>query len=185
MDDSRILELFFSRSERAIDALAEKYGPICYKTAYNILQNREDAQECVNDSYLGFWNAVPPARPDPVLSFLLRIVRNLSCNRLDYNTRQKRGSPYYACIDELAECIPAPNRAEERLERAELTGYIEDFLMTQDQLGRMLFVRRYWYMDSFSDLARYAGLREGAVRTRLSRQRKALKEFLEKRGICV
>ncbi len=88
MQDAQILELFFARAENAIAVLAEQYGPACYKTAYNILQNREDAQECVNDAYLGFWDAVPPARPNPLLSFLLRIVRNLSLNRLDYNNRR-------------------------------------------------------------------------------------------------
>ncbi len=185
MQDAQILELFFARADNAIAVLAERYGLACYQTAYNILQNREDAQECVNDAYLGFWEAVPPARPNPVLSYLLRIVRNLSLNRLDHNTRRKRGSPYYACIDELAQCIPAPNRAEDRVEARELTAAIQDFLDTQTRENRLLFVRRYWYLDSFADLARYTGLREGTVRTRLSRQRKELKDFLAKRGVFV
>ncbi len=128
---------------------------------------------------------MPPARPSPLLSFLLRIVRNLSLNRLDYNTRMKRGSSYYACIDELAECLPAPNQAEDRVEVRELTASIQEFLDTQSRENRLLFVRRYWYMDSFADLARYTGLRENAVRTRLSRQRKELKAFLAKRGVFV
>ncbi len=185
MQDEQILDLFFARAENAIAVLADHYGPVCYKTAYNILQNREDAQECVNDAYLGFWEAVPPARPNPLLSFLLRILRNLSLNRLDYNSRQKRGSPYYTCIDELADCIPSHRRAEDRVEVRELTGHIQDFLDTQSRENRLLFVRRYWYMDSFLDLARYTGLTEAAVRTRLSRQRKELKGFLAKRGVFV
>ncbi len=183
MEDEKILELFFARSEDAIPALSEKYGPLCYQTAHNILQSREDAQECVNDAFLGFWNAVPPARPDPLLAFLLRIVRNCSLNRLTYNTRRKRSNPYYECIGELE--LAAPGAVEDRLEAKELACHIESFLQTQDQISRMLFVRRYWYMDDYATLARLSGLREGAVRTRLSRQRKELKKYLEMRGVYV
>lgn len=185
MDDSKIIELFFERSEKAISELSSKYGGICMNIAENVLNNHQDAEECVNDTYLGVWNTIPPKNPKSLLAYVCRLVRNISINRHKYNSSQKRGGIYYVCSDELAECIPSNERAEDKLELDELSKCINEFLDTLDTTDRLLFVRRYWYFDEFQTLAELSGLRTGTVRTRLSRLRDMLKTFLESRGFDV
>lgn len=185
MDDSTIIELFFERSENAITELSEKYGGICLNTAENITLSREDAQECVNDAYLGVWNAIPPAQPNPLLSFVLRIVRNLSISRVQYNNALKRGGRYQECVDELSECLSTQDTPEERYNAKLLSGYIEEYLDQLSRTNRLLFVRRYWYLDSYEALSAVTGLRQGAVRTRLTRMRQQLKQHLLERGVNV
>ena len=185
MLDSAIIALFFSRSERAIPELDKKYGVACHRTANNILGNLQDAEECVNDAYLGVWNSVPPQDPEPLVTYVLRIVRNISIRRLQYNRAEKRMGNYQACYEELSECI-ADNSTPETVNNArELIHYIEEFLDGLSRTNRLLFVRRYWYMDSIQGLASATGLTEGTVRTRLSRMRQKLKEHLQGRGITV
>lgn len=128
MDDEQIIKLFLDRSENAIVELSKKYGSYSTKTAFNILGNKEDAEECVNDSYLGVWNAIPPHKPNPILAFLLKIVRNISINKLIYNTRQKRNCQYYMCIDELDYCLGSEHYVESSLEYEELTKHIKGFI---------------------------------------------------------
>lgn len=185
MEDREIVDLFFQRSEKAITELAAKYGGISMNTAYNILGNREDAEECVNDSYLGVWNAVPPKKPDPLLAFLLKIVRNIAINRCKFNSRQKRHHSYDECIDELEYSLASRESVEQELEAAELTKYIENFLDTLNKTSRLLFIRRYWYVDSYEALAQLTGLRENAIRTQLSRIRSKLKKYLRERGVAI
>lgn len=185
MDDGKIIELFFQRSENAIVELSAKYGTISMNTAYNILGNHEDAEECVNDSYLGVWNAVPPKTPNPLLAFLLKIVRNISINRCTYNSRQKRNNQYYECIDELDYCLASNENIESQLEAAELTKSIEEFLDALNKTNRLIFIRRYWYVDSYESIAILTGLRENAIRTRLSRMRSELKKYLQERGTVI
>ncbi len=186
MEDLQIVELFFRRDEAAIAQLSLKYGKICEKTAYNITGNLQDSSECVNDAYLGVWNAIPPARPNPLLAFVLKIVRNISIDRVKYNTAKKRKGNYELCIDELEECVAGTQGdVEAAIAVRELTGYIEEFLSSVDELSRMIFVRRYWYMDSFEDIARMAGIRQQTARTRLSRTRKAFRSFLQERGVSI
>lgn len=184
MEDSMIVDLFFERSESAITELSIKYGPICLRTAENITLSKEDAQECVNDAYLGVWNAIPPTRPDPLLAFLLRIVRNISINRVQYNNAVKRGGRYQELKEELSGCFSTQD-TEAMYEAKLLSGYIEEFLDELSRTNRLLFVRRYWYLDSYEALAAATGLRQGAVRTRLARLRQQLKQYLLKRGINV
>ena len=185
MDDTRIIELFFERSERAVSELSTKYGRIVLKIAENTLHNHEDAEECVNDTYLGVWEAIPPQRPNSLLAFVCRIARNISINRYKRGSSRKRGGGYDVCFDELQECISSNETVESRYDAKELSRLIDEFLDTLDKKNRMLFVRRYYYMDPFSDIAAAAGMGEGAVRTRLSRLRGKLKEFLESRGVDV
>ena len=185
MLDSRIIGLFFARSEEAIPALDKKYGVACHRTANNILGNSQDAEECVNDAYLGVWNSIPPHDPDPLSAFVLRIVRNISIRRLQYNRAEKRAGNYQECYEELRECIADTNTPESVYHAKELTHYIEEFLDSLSRTNRLLFVRRYWYMDSVKGLASATGLNEGAVRTRLSRMRQQLKEHLEEKGVMV
>lgn len=183
MEDERIIELFFERSEQAIAALSEKYGRVCMKVSMNALGSVRDAEECVNDAYLGCWNAIPPARPRPLLAFVCRIVRNISINR--YNSGFFRRGNYSLCLDELAEVIPANGSVEDEAAGHRLSAYIDEFLDGCGESDRFIFVRRYWYMDSCEDIAAAAGLNAGAVRTRLSRMRTKLKAFLARKGVEV
>ena len=184
MDDTEIIDLFFERSEKAISELSAKYGKLVHNIAENALHNREDAEECVNDTYLGVWDAIPPQRPRSLLAFVCRIARNISINRYNRDPARKHGT-YDVCFDELQECIPSNETVEAQYDADELSRLIDVFLDMLDRKNRMLFVRRYYYMDSFADIAAAAGMKEGAVRTRLSRLRGKLKEFLESRGVDV
>lgn len=185
MDDKKIIELFLQRSEKAISEISVKYGSVSMKTAYNILENQEDAEECVNDAYLGIWNCVPPQNPDPLLAFLLKIVRNISINRYKYNLRKKRNSQYDVCVHELDYCLSSEESNDDEIDAEELTKLIEEFLDGISKTNRMIFIRRYWYVDSYETIARLTGLKENTVRTRLSRTRSDLKKYLKKQGVQI
>ena len=185
MEDEKIIELFFSRSESAITEISKKYGGICTQTSFNITSDWCDAEECVNDSYFGLWNAIPPHKPNPLLAFLLRIVRNLSINRYNQKMAQKRKSNYDLCLDELSNIVSSSISVEDEIAASELSNMIDLFLESLSETNRMLFVRRYWYMDSYSDLSLITGMNEGTIRTRLSRLRTQLKTFLGERGVNV
>lgn len=185
MNDEQIIEMFFNRSEDAICELSQKYGNVCMKVSMSILNNRQDAEECVNDSYLGVWNAIPPQKPDSLIAFLCRIVKNLSIKRYVHNSADKRKSNYGTCIEELSECIPSLETVDSEFDMSELSKTIDLFLDTLNKQNRLLFVRRYWFSDSCEDLARITGMKEQAVRTRLSRIRSKLKDFLYEKGVSV
>lgn len=183
MEDNQIIDLFFERSEKAITELSSKYNTICLKTALNIIGNYEDSEECVNDAYLEIWDLIPPHRPNPLLSFLLRLVRNISVNRYKYIHAKKRTGNYQECIDEFEGFISTNETPEDSYIAKEISKHIDEFLDNMNKRNRLLFVRRYWYMDSYSDIAKITGMREGAIRTRLSRQRELLKQYLLERGV--
>lgn len=185
MDDSKIIELFYERSEQAIIELSNKYGRICRRAADNILNDRRDSEECVNDAFLAVWNTVPPQRPDPLLSYVCRIVRNLALKKYHGNTAQKRNSIYDAALDEIAECIPSSFSVEDEVAAKEVAGLIDAFLETLDSQSRILFVRRYWYADPIEDLASLFNKSRHYVSVRLSRIRNALKKYLEKEGVSL
>ena len=177
--------MFLERSEQAITELSNKYGAVCMKVADNILNNRQDAEECVNDAYLAVWNTIPPQKPDPLVSYVCRIVRNLALKKYHANTAQKRNSFYDVALDELIDCIPGSFSVEDEAEAAELAGSINAFLETLDRQSRILFVRRYWHADSIEALAAMFHKSRHAVSVRLSRIRKALKGYLLKEGISL
>lgn len=179
MDDSRIIELLFQRSESALDAVQQKYGAMCRAIARNLLGSEEDAQECVNDALHGLWNAVPPQRPRKLGAFLAAIVRNLAMKRLSYQNAEKR-SGVMLSYEELSQCIPDVHCAEEVLERMVLSDVLNRFLRTLDRDSRDLFLRRYWFCDSVSQIAKGFGISETRVTTKLYRIRKKLKEYLAK-----
>lgn len=183
MDDSKIIELFFERSEQAIVELSNKYGPVCIRIAENILNNRLDSEECVSDAYLGVWNTIPPQRPDPLLSYVCRIVRNLALKKYHANTAQKRNSVYDVALEEIAECLPSPASVEDEAAANETAGIINSFLETLDQQSRILFVRRCWHADSIEELAGLFNTSRHYISVRLSRIRKALRKYLAKEGI--
>ena len=180
MDDQKIIEFFFARSEDAIAALSQKYGGACHRLAGNILGNSRDAEECVNDAYLGCWNTIPPRRPNPLSSYVLRITRNLAIGRYHKNTALKRNSHYDAALEELSEVLPAADTAETVLEAAELTAALNRFLDKLDRRERAVFLRRYWYGESVSAIAVFFDLRANTVSQLLGRTRKKLAKFLEK-----
>lgn len=185
MEDSQIIALFFERSEQAIDHMSDKYGKKCMKLAGNILNNRQDAEECVNDSYFAVWNTIPPKKPDSLSAYLCRIVRNISIKKYHGNTAVKRNSYYDVALDELAECIPAAETVEEEVAVKELADAINRILKKLKKENRIIFVRRYWFSNSVSEIAEMFQTNEHNISVRLSRTRKMLKKYLEKEGICI
>lgn len=185
LEDGKIIDLFFERSEQAITELSKKYGAACRRVAVNILRNELDAEECVNDAYLGAWNAIPPNRPDPLLTYLCQIVRNLSITRYHANTAVKRNSFYDAALDELEECLPSAVTVETEVDARELSALLDRFLETLDRENRVLFVRRYWYSDPVSEIGAAFHMSANSVSARLSRIRRKLKGFLKKEGYAV
>lgn len=181
-DDSKIIDLFFERSEEAIVELSKKYGSLCMKISMNILNNMQDAEECVNDSYLGAWNTIPPERPDPLLSYICRLVRNISINRYKYNNAAKRKGVYDLCLEELENYLSIPSGVDDDINVSTLSSYIDDFLDGLDEVNRMIFVRRFWYMDSYKDIAEASKLKEGTIRVRLLRVKAGLRNFLIEKG---
>lgn len=185
LDDSKIIELFYARSEQAIMELSAKYGKVCIKISKNILKNIRDTEECVNDAYLGAWNTIPPQNPNPLLTYICRIVRNISIKKYHSNTSIKRNSFYDTALDELEQCIASSKSVEAEISAKELTRLIDDFLDTLDAESRILFVRRYWYSYSVKELAEQLELKNNTVSVRLSRIRDKLRDYLNKEGIIV
>jgi RNA polymerase sigma-70 factor (ECF subfamily) len=155
------------------------------RTAANLLRDRLDAEECVNDTWLGVWNSIPPQRPNPLVSYVCRIARNLAVKRWRAETAAKRNGEYDLVLDELAECIPSGMDVESELERRELTGAINRFLDTLGYEDRFLFVRRYWYADSVADIAAATHGSVNRTSVRLFRLREKLRKSLQKEGLTV
>jgi len=185
MDDSGIIELFLERSEQAVKELEAKYGAAVRQTAANILPDRQDAEECVNDAWLAVWNSIPPQKPKPLVSYVCRIARNLAVNRWHANHALKRSGNYALALDELAECLPSGANLETELEAKELTEAIDRFLATLSREDRFLFVRRYWYADPVTQLAAATKSSPGRVSVRLFRIREKLRNTLIKEGLLV
>ncbi len=175
MEDSLILELLWSRADNAIAALTRKFGPRLLRTARNML-GPEDAEECVNDTYLAVWNAIPPRRPEPLTPFVLRVGRNIALNRLRSLGAQKR-SGYALSLEELSGCIPAAPRSD-----PELGQVLQTYLAGLSRENRALFLRRYWFGDPVREIARDLALTENAASVRLSRMREGLRRHLTQEG---
>ena len=182
MTDEAIINLFFARDHQAVAELSGKYGPACLKLSRGILGDLRDAEECVNDAYLAVWDTVPPQRPQPLLTYLCRIVRNLSVKRYHTNTAAKRNSTYDAALDELELCVPAPSTVEDEFAAGELSALLDRFLGTLKQDDRVLFVRRYWYADSVGELAARFHITSHNTTVRLARIRDRLRLYLKKEG---
>lgn len=182
MEDKKIIELLWARVERAIDALAEKFGRRLWLTAVNILGSARDAEESVNDTYMAVWNCIPPQHPDPLAGFVYKIGRNQALKKLRARTAQKRNGTYDLSLDELAECIPGP-ALEETVQARELGYAIDAFLDTVSRDSRVIFLRRYWFGDSVKSIAQSLGMKENAVSVRLSRTREQLRCYLSKEGL--
>ena len=185
MDDQAILTLFRQRQDRAIAETEAKYGKLCFRVADNILADAQDAEECVNDTYLGVWDRIPPLRPDSLGSYVCRIARNLAVSKLRSETAQKRDGGFELVLDELAEVVPSGVDLEDELMARETLRAIEAFLSAQDSEDRCLFVRRYWFADSVGDIAAATHSRESRVSARLFRLRGKLRKYLQKEGLLV
>lgn len=185
MEDHEIIELFYARSEQAITQLQNKYGRRCLQVAGNILNNQLDAEECVNDAYLAAWNTIPPQKPEPLLTYVCHIVRNLSIKKYHANSALKRNSHYDIALDELEECIQTQETVENQVAVKELAEAINQFLGTLSRENRIMFVRRYWFSDSVADIAEIFKTSSRNVSLRLLRVRKGLKKYLEKEGMWI
>ena len=183
MDDAKIVQLYWDRNEQAILATADKYGNYCASIAKNILGNHEDAEECVNDTYLNAWNSMPPHRPSILSTFLGKIVRNLSIKRYKHNTADKRGGGQATVVlDEIAEFVSDADSVEQESDRKELVTAIDSFLDRLPADKRNIFICRYWYFDSISDIANRFRMTENNVSVTLNHLRLKLHNYLLERG---
>ena len=185
MEDIEIIELYWQRDERAVKESDAKYGRLCKGIALRLLENMEDSEECVSDTWLRAWNTIPPQRPEILRAFFAKITRNLALDRCRSSAAQKRGGgEVVAALDELKDCVSG-GTIESELERKELVAAINDFLRGLDEKERQLFLRRYWLAESVSAIAKKSGMSANAVSLRLMRLRAKLKEHLEREGIRV
>lgn len=183
MDDQLIIKKLGERSESAIQALSDKYGKLCLALANRILHNEQDAEECVNDALLAAWNTIPPASPDPLSTYLCGITRNLSIAKYHANTAKKRNHYYDLVLDELADSLPGNTLVEDEILAKELGHAINDFLSGLGKFDRMLFIRRYWFLESVSEIADQVGKSANYVTLHLHRSRKKLENYLKANGL--
>ena len=183
LPDEAIVALYFDRSEEAIAACQVKYGKTCHTIAYNILHSDEDAEECVSDTWLRAWNAIPPERPARLGAWLSTVTRRLALTRYETKTAAKRYGGIQASLEELAECV-----ADGGLTIADevaISNAINSFLASLPARTRMIFMRKYWYMDSIATIATSMGMTESAVKVTLHRTREKFRKHLDKEGITV
>ena len=184
MDDQKIIDLYWSRSETAITETDQKYGKYCYSIAYNILTNNEDAEESVSDTYMAAWKAMPPKRPSTLATFLGKITRRLSIDRWRSRNRNKRGGgEIVLALEELEDCIADSQTVEKKYERKLLALALNRFLKSLPETERQIFLCRYWYLDSISVIAKYYGFSESKVTSMLHRSRKKLRAVLEQEDL--
>lgn len=185
MTDKEIIALYFKRSENAIEQTDVKYGKLCHSISINILNDTRDSEECVNDTYLTLWNKIPPKEPNPFKAYICRIIKNLSLKKYEFNHAKKRNSEYEASLDELEECVSDGTEASESVEFKELQMAIDMFLSELPEKKRILFLRRYWFLQPVKEIAKDYGITEKTASMRLSRLREKLQQYLqEKELIC-
>ncbi len=186
MNDEQIIELYFQRSESAISETDKKYGAGCRRLTFNILGSREDSEECVNDTYLKCWNTMPPKRPPELKLFIAKIARNIALNMRRAVGTLKRGGGFLAVdMEEVSECLPSRSNVEQEVDEATAAKAIDRFLASLDREKQIIFVRRYWYFCTITEIANDLGLSESKVKMTLSRTREKLREYLGKEGINV
>lgn len=185
MTDNEIIELYWQRSEEAIFCTMREYGGYLIKLTLNILHIREDAEECVNESYLSAWNQIPPDRPAKLLPYLGRIARCLALNRYDYLNAQKRGTDFTLQLSELEDCLSSGDTTQQQVDSQALSQSISAFLKSQDIESRNMFIRRYWYSDSIKEIAKRYHVRESKVKSQLFRLRGRLKQYLIEEGFSL
>lgn len=183
MDDNSIIQLYWDRDTQAISATSEKYGSYCRKIAQNILGDEQDTEECLNDTYLNAWNSMPTHWPELLSAFLGKITRNLSFNRYKRSRAEKRGGGEIALVlEELGDCVSDSDSIEQIIDRQEIIKAVNSFVKALPPVKRNIFVRRCWYADPVSEIARDCKMSQNSVSKTLERTRKQLKSFLEERG---
>lgn len=184
MDDQKIIDLYWNRNESAISETAVKYGGYCYSIAYNVLTNKEDAEESVSDTYLAAWNNMPPRRPSILATFLGKITRNISINRWKARSAYKRGGgEMVLALEELGECVADSQNVESAYAQKETVRSFNRFLGTLPETERNVFLRRYWCLDSIGDIAASFGYSQSKTASMLHRTRAKLRRQLEKEGL--
>ena len=182
MEDYRIVDLYWARSETAISESDRKYGRLLKSLSYSLLSSYEDAEECVNDTYLDAWNAMPTARPEHLGAFLSKITRRISIDRFRASHREKRGG-MGSLVEELTDCIPSPDTVEREYENGRLAEALNRFLAAQKPERRVIFIRRYFYSQSIEEIARKLEMGESKVKITLYRMREALRKELEEQEL--
>lgn len=185
MDDGRIIELLFARSEEALAEISRRYAPLYRSLLREILADPSDVEECESDVLLALWNSIPPNRPDNLAAYISRIARNTGVSRLRRNTQKKRGAGYTVALCELEDCLPDPTADPADQEGERIRTVLSGFLRELEPETRVLFIRRYVYLESVTALAARFSLRENAVSARLHRARKKLRKILEKEDISL
>ena len=184
MDDAKIVELYWARSDAALTETAKKFGPYCHTIAYNVLENVEDSEECVNDTYMRAWNSMPDKRPAALAPYLGRITRNLALNRIiEKNTLKRGGGEAALALDELDECTASSYSLEREVEAREIAAAMNRFLSKLPDTERALFISRYWFMASVRELAEKFGFSESKTVSMLRRTRLKLRKFLTGEGL--
>ena len=183
LDDKALIERYWARDEAAIEETSARYGRLCFHIAGNILRDPQDCEECVNDSYLAVWNAIPTQRPERFPVFLGRITRNLALKRRDYLSAAKRNPAASVSLEELGDCVSGGRSPESELENRRIEEAISAFLWAQEAEKRNVFLRRYWYFDSIETICRSTGFGESKVKSMLAAMRRKLREQLEREGI--
>lgn len=185
MEDRQIVDLYWQRSDRAIAESAQKFGSYCYTIAYHICANREDADECVNDTWFRAWNLMPDKRPSILSVFLGRITRSLALDCYRARTSQKRGGGETAlALDELYDCVPSSASAENSFEQKLLEKALRDFVAALPETERKVFVARYWFLAPIAAIAKRTGFTSGKIKSMLHRTRAKLRTYLEEEDLC-
>ena len=184
MTDIQIIDLYLNRNETAIEETAKQYGSYCYTIAMNILHNKQDSDECVNDTYMKVWESIPPQQPKVFSTFIGAITRNISLNRYKMQNAQKRGgNTTTLLLSELTSCVPAARNVEDEIDDKALGQAINSFLDTIEKEDIAFFVSRYWYGYSVAQIAKQFNASQGKVKMNLMRTRNKLKIYLEKKGV--
>ena len=184
MEDSKIIELLFARNEDGIKHMDDTYGRRLFVLADNIVKNDQDAEESVSDTYMKVWDTIPPKRPMYLFAYLAKICRNFALKKLDWKAATKRNAEVVSLTQEMESCIPDVARDRE-LESRELGRILDAFLRTLSDENQMVFLRRYWYVDTIAEIAARYGISESAVQMRLIRTKTKLAQYLAKEGIEV
>ncbi len=185
MDDNQIVGLYWQRSEDAIPETERKYGAFCLSLARNLSDTREDAEECVNDTYYEAWTSMPEQKPENLRAWLGRVVRNIAVDRFRRNRAQKRDGRLDVLLSELDECVPTPDDTQRTVELNELSALIDGWLRTLSEEDRTLFLRRYWNGEQLAALAAERNAAPGSLAQRMHRLRAGLKTKLEQEGIVL
>lgn len=183
MEDEKIIGLYWERNEDAITETSSKYGKLLFRIASNILLNREDSEECVNDTYFGLWNVIPKERPSPFSVFASRITRNLALKKYEYFSAAKRNPEAVCSFEELGDCVSGREYVENEVENRRIEQLIDTFLWELGEEKRNIFLRRYWYFDSIEAICKRTGYSQSKIKSMLFYTRQKLRNYLESEGI--